>query len=211
MIYLSPTANIDPWPDNFGLILSARQPGSIYPKLESGVPWLLDNGVFTKKYNETNWLNQMTRYKLFADTCVGVAVPDVLYNSKETLILYKEYSPKIPLCYRRLIVTQDGMFAKDIPWQDIDGVFVGGSNEHKLNDSFGIVSFAHTQNKHVHVGRVNSLKRMKRVWFADTVDGTTLVFEWATRDVKAQKFSNLADKLRSKQRDYRLFNGYCRS
>lgn len=209
MIYLSPIANIDPWPDNFGLILSARQPGSIYPKLEAGVPWLLDNGVFTKKYNEKNWINQMNRYKPFADTCVGIAVPDVLYNSKETLSFYKRYSSTIPLCYKRLIVTQDGMLVTEIPWQDIDGIFVGGSNQHKLNDCFGIVSFAHKHKKHVHVGRVNSLKRMRRVWFADTVDGTTLVFDWGKRHEKAQKFSKLAYKLRSKQNDYRLFNGYC--
>jgi len=84
--------------------------------------------------------------------------------------------------YPVAFVTQDGLRMEDVPWDDFDVLFVGGSDEHKLRESWPFIYRAKELGKWVHVGRVNSEKRMRMFWMADSVDGTTLKMEPSARN-----------------------------
>lgn len=73
------------------------------------------------------------------------------------------------------LVSQDGISNTDIPWDDFDCIFIGGSDEHKLGKEGGwVVREAKKHNKWIHIGRVNSSRRILKFWQADSWDGTCL-------------------------------------
>jgi hypothetical protein len=80
--------------------------------------------------------------------------------------------------YRAALVGQDGMEHLDVPWDEFDCLFVGGSTEWKLGAGAEIlIREAKRRGKWVHIGRVNSRKRyLKFADLADSCDGTYLTF-----------------------------------
>lgn len=77
------------------------------------------------------------------------------------------------------LVLQDGQQDVPIPWDEIDAVFVGGTDQFKLGRvAARLCQEAKARGKWVHVGRVNSLKRLRYSVSigADSVDGTYLIF-----------------------------------
>lgn len=76
--------------------------------------------------------------------------------------LFKRFAPwlrqrGLPIA----IVAQDGAAADDIPWSDIDALFVGGSDAYKLGPgAMHLIGSAKRRGKWVHIGRVNSQKRL---------------------------------------------------
>jgi hypothetical protein len=71
-------------------------------------------------------------------------------------------------------VLQNGCHESEVPWGAIDAVFVGGDNRFKLRQSAGLIEAAKSRGKAVHIGRVNTLRRLRYAYDlgADTVDGT---------------------------------------
>jgi hypothetical protein len=63
-----------------------------------------------------------------------------------------------------------------LPWTNIDSVFIGGSTKWKLSNAAKDIALeARKQNKHVHMGRVNSIKRLSiALEYCDSIDGTSL-------------------------------------
>ena len=75
-------------------------------------------------------------------------------------------------------IAQDGA-TKDLPWGDFDCLFIGGTTNWKLSQSAGdLIAEAKKNHKWVHVGRVNSYRRLNLVSIlgADSCDGTFLAF-----------------------------------
>lgn len=113
------------------------------------------------------------------------------------------------------ICVQDGATPETVPWKLIGTVFIGGSTEWKLGpEAHAIVEEAHRRKKHVHMGRVNSLKRMMlcQRWGVHTADGTYLLHELK----KGRKYAaqDIYDWLRENWRVYKCFqcgirNPYC--
>ncbi len=65
------------------------------------------------------------------------------------------------------------------PWDDFDALFVGGSTEWKLSGSAReLVREARARGKSTHMGRVNSLRRLRYAESigCDSADGTYLIF-----------------------------------
>lgn len=63
----------------------------------------------------------------------------------------------------------------DLPWDDFQGYFVGGTTRWKLSQaSFDLIAEAKRRKKWVHMGRVNSQRRLFAAYYAsvDSVDGT---------------------------------------
>ena len=76
-------------------------------------------------------------------------------------------------------VAQDGLPESSVPWDDIDALFIGGSTEFKLGPvAADAVAEAKQRGKWVHMGRVNSRKRLRYAASigCDSADGTYLVF-----------------------------------
>ena len=174
MIYLLPRSNPLPEYDEcFGLLNSPR--AGILAPLENGVTWALDNNIFTMEFILTNWMKALERYQSYLDTCLFAVAPDVVGDRERTLKQFDQYQPILKdMGYPVALATQDGMTTSDIPWNRVDAIFVGGSVEHKMGEQTGwIIKHAIANHIHVHIGRVNSRKRIMRFWFADSVDGTS--------------------------------------
>lgn len=92
----------------------------------------------------------------------------------------KQWLPRITeLGLPAAMVMQDGMedMLDEIPWDLFDVAFIGGSDAFKLGEAGRVViAEAQRQGKRVHVGRVNSSKRLAYVSSlgVDTADGTFL-------------------------------------
>ncbi len=75
------------------------------------------------------------------------------------------------------LVAQDGIEEMDIPWPELDAIFIGGGDPWKdSNASIDIVKTAKTLCKHVHFGRVNQIRGSSVSYDAgaDTCDGSIL-------------------------------------
>lgn len=134
--------------------------------------WAIDNGAFAG-FDAGDFVRLLDRLK---DTsgCLWVACPDEFADSVTTAVLFREWAPKIlgrglPVAF----VLQDG--CSDVPWDDCSALFVGGSTEYKLSPEALCWSHkAKIRGKSVHVGRVNSVRRMRaaHAMAADSIDGT---------------------------------------
>lgn len=111
------------------------------------------------------------------DGCKFVTVPDVVGDAQATRALFDDWEPELrelnlPVAY----VGQDGQAGVPVPWNQIDAFFIGGSTEWKLGpDAAALTQEAKRRAKWVHMGRVNSRKRIRyaRSIGCDSVDGTS--------------------------------------
>ena len=146
--------------------------------------YALDNGAYLchtsgQDFDEDLFLNFCKRYGRCAD---WIVLPDVVCDAKTTIANIPKYTQKIRAILptsRLLFVWQDGMSKDDItPFlkQGI-GVFVGGSTEGKLSAMYWIAALCREYNVWCHIGRVNSVKRLKAVLScgANSFDGSGIV------------------------------------
>jgi hypothetical protein len=144
-----------------------------------GVIWSADNGCFGEGYpGDDAWFSWLQENAHAADTCVFATAPDVVGNAQATLNRSLPWLPRIrELGYPAAFVAQDGLEGLGVPWDEFDVLFIGGSTEWKLGAAArAFVSEAKSGGKHVHMGRVNSLKRLRyaEAIGCDSADGTYL-------------------------------------
>lgn len=141
--------------------------------------WIADNGCFTKAWNSDKWWAFLAANQGRAD-CLFATSPDVVGDAAATLEVTLPWLPKIrSLGYRAGFVAQDGQDNLPVPWDEFDALFLGGTTEFKLGEGArALTEEALSRNKHVHMGRVNSRKRLRLAhsWGCHSVDGTYLVF-----------------------------------
>ena len=137
--------------------------------------WAADNAAFSN-WNELSFLKMVEKIKKAENKPLFVAVPDVVCDSVKTRLLFDKYLPylgELPLAY----VLQNGVQVEDIPWELINAVFVGGDDYFKLRRHviLPLLQVAKQKKKHIHVGRVNSIRRISycRGIGADSIDGTS--------------------------------------
>lgn len=173
-------------------VLRPDMPAMLTPRMRQrppdGQPWAADNGRFSapQEYSDVGYLDWLARMPV-ARALFAVA-PDVVADAKATLELSAPMLPRIrALGYPAALAAQDGLEAEPIPWGEFDVLFLGGSTRWKLGEAAAIiVAEAKQRGRWVHMGRVNSRRRM--VYAAslgcDSADGTILRFD-PTRDVRA--------------------------
>lgn len=146
-------------------------------RLVEGAKWLFDNGRFSAKaWTPERYFDTLIKWR-GVPGCTLAVCPDVVGDAAETNRMWGKWHLGLlrqgyPVAY----VLQDG--CTSIPrW--CDAVFVGGSTEFKLGREARIlVEFAKRHGKYVHMGRVNSFKRLKYATEigCDSADGTFLVY-----------------------------------
>jgi len=163
--------------------LAGRFPGQIGhlygPLAQRGpypwIPYALDNNAFKSfkdgtEWNEAEWIALLDWAKLSGQKPQWVLVPDVVGDRLSTLRKWDKYAPIAakygwPLAF----AAQDGMTPADMP-KEASVAFIGGTTEWKW------ANFATWCDKveHVHVGRVNEYRALKRCRKAGvrSVDGT---------------------------------------
>jgi hypothetical protein len=181
-MYLSGTTNkvIEPLLLEYGVGLLS-QPGTYGPDAVARFPfWAADNGCFSARWSEDPWLRWLDR--LPRDNCLFAVAPDVYPDAAATLERSWPYFELIrEMGYPAALVAQDGAEHLDIPWDDFDCLFIGGEKktparlEWKLGaEAEHLAKQARSHGLWVHMGRVNSLTRMRRAreMGCNSADGT---------------------------------------
>lgn len=183
MIYFIPSVNLKhTYSEHFGsIVVPSKHPsGSGILFAKSGRLWICDNGAFKGNFHESIFFSFLKAMYEYRSNCVFAVAPDVFGDAKSTLLLYESFSERIRQSgYKVAFVAQDGQENLPLP-SKFDALFIGGSTRWKLSSAADeLISRAKQLGKWVHVGRVNSRKRV--VHFAlvgvDSVDGTHIIYK----------------------------------
>ena len=123
------------------------------------------------------------------DRLLFVVIPDaidvdltgreVTSHPQVTLERFRKLAPAIRATGApAALVVQPGMRPSQVPWDMVDYVFIGGDTAWKedVNGAGRVVQVAKAMGKPVHVGRVNTQRRIAIMadWGVDSIDGTKL-------------------------------------
>lgn len=139
----------------------------------AGGTFAIDNGAFSR-FDLAGFRKLLEREEPNKKSCLFVTIPDVVGNARRTLEVWKrrhKFAPHWPVA----LVAQDGQEDLEIPWDELDAIFIGGRDPWKDSQaSLDIVKTAKTLGVHVHIGRVNTPKRFQLFADAgaDTCDGS---------------------------------------
>ena len=162
-------------PRRLGHLLTPRNRNSVASVLATGLHWAIDNGAFSGF--------DATAFRRLLDRAAGqprllwVVCPDVVADADATLRLFDEWQSQlkatgVPVAF----VGQDGQEDLQLPWERFDCLFIGGSTKWKLSAAAGDLAIeAKQRRKWVHMGRVNSLRRMRvaQLMQSDSIDGSS--------------------------------------
>jgi hypothetical protein len=169
---------------HLGRLTQPRCGNDIAEMAASGLYWAADNDALAGIDPDRlmDMLDAMATTDL--SRCLFGAVPDAVEMTDQgprgswegTLWLFRAWrrayeARGIPPA----IVLQDGATVETVPWGDIAAVFVGGSTAWKLGqEAEGLIRAARARGKWVHVGRVNTERRLKHfdAIGIDSFDGT---------------------------------------
>lgn len=152
------------YPDKIALLLN---PQCIRPH-QFKYRYAIDNNAF-KKFDEKQFFKMLDESKKHKPP-MFVVCPDVVGCHDRTIALWKIYQPILKRYnYKIAFVAQDGCKPENVP-ENADYVFVGGLDPWKIENIHKFIGLG----KPVHVGRVNSLSRLKycQDLGVNSVDGT---------------------------------------
>lgn len=161
-----------------GAMLTPNNWNSVDRVVGWGVEWCIDNACFdATKFSPARFLNLCERAAAAGRPPVFVCVPDVVGDHGATTARFAEWLPKLkPFGLPLAFVTQDGLAdpERDIPWDEVGAVFIGGSDTHKEEMTTLIADEARRRSRWCHLGRVNSRLRFRRALFAGchSIDGS---------------------------------------
>lgn len=146
-----------------------------------GAAWCADNGCFSTNYvGDDRWFAWLASKAHRAESCVFATAPDVVGDAAATWERSREWLPRIrSLGFPAAFVAQDGIERTAIEWSAFDVLFLGGSTDWKLGTAArAVTAEAKRRGKHVHMGRVNSRRRLlyAQAIGCDSADGTYLAF-----------------------------------
>ncbi len=165
---------------NLGRLVTPRHFSSLHE--HKGWPWAADNDCF-QRLNPHGYSAMLDALVGAPGRCLFVTAPDVVADARATAHLFEVWWRA--LARRGLpaaLVAQDGLEHLsswlNLAWPRIDALFIGGSTEWKLGPSAELlVGEARRRGKWVHMGRVNSARRIRYAASigCDSVDGTKWV------------------------------------
>jgi len=201
---------------DIGLLITPLIPS--YVNHTSNYPFIaVDNGVFSKAtpFSPENFkaiVSKLASDATLRNKTLFVVAPDVVGDATATLQKFPSWAQWIhakdlPVA----LAAQDGLedMLEQIPWKDVDVLFIGGSTEWKTGElsmkqrAKWAKLFMETQ-RHgipIHMGRVNTNERIAGVAQlvgASTVDGTFLAFG---PDKNLPKLEEMLDRLNVDDKD----------
>lgn len=150
--------------------------------LPDDVEWCADNGCFGPNYmGNAAWIRWLASYPPEAvRRCQFAVAPDVVGDAVATAERSRPWLGAIrALDYPVAYVAQDGLENLTLPWNDFDVLFIGGTTAWKLGrHAQEITASARERGKPVHMGRVNSYRRLAYAASigCTSADGTYLRF-----------------------------------
>lgn len=175
---------------------------------DNGRVMMVDGIPMTKTdWDAGNWLEWLASLRRYRERCILVAAPDVIGDADATWRLSAPYLPTIrQLGFPAALVAQNGFDPAEVDWDAFDVLFIGGRNDWKFAESGGWATVAEgkKRGKWVHMGRVNSGRRVRACQLSDvdSADGTFLMHgpdvnwpklqEWLRPEVNGQLMMDLA-------------------
>jgi hypothetical protein len=164
-------------PNKLGVLVTPRTGNSLATVASSGRLWAADNDCFQRL--DTDAYESMLARISDADRSqfLWVTIPDVVGKARDTIDRWSEWHPRVArLGLDGAFVGQDGIEEHQdcVPWGKMRALFIGGSDAWKESRHAAELSIeAKRRGLWVHVGRVNSLRRIRRIWWhdADSIDG----------------------------------------
>lgn len=141
--------------------------------------WAADTGCFRNpdSFDLDRYLHWLATIQ-YPERCLFATAPDRFCNAETSLALSLPVLPRIrELALPAALVAQNGLMPETTPWNDIDVLFIGGDDTWKLgHEALTLCVEARRRGKQVHVGRVNSLRRLRtaQTMGARSADGTFL-------------------------------------
>jgi hypothetical protein len=152
-------------------------------RVPDGSAYACDNGKFGKGWPGADaWFAWLTRTvaRYGADRCLWAVAPDAPFDAAGTLAESLPWLARIrELAIPAAFAAQDGCDLLGLPWDAFDVLFIAGSTEWKIGPvAQRLAAEAHERGKGVHMGRVNSRRRLQiaDVYGCDSADGTFLAF-----------------------------------
>lgn len=150
-------------------------------RVPDGCPVGVDNGKFGSGYpGDAACLDffERTAERYGRDRITFAVVPDAPFDARGTLTLFEQLQPavqelEIPVAF----AAQDGCDLLGVPWEAFDVLFLAGSTDWKIGPvAFRLTQEARERGRWVHMGRVNSLRRLRRaaLFGCNSADGTFL-------------------------------------
>lgn len=177
MIYMTPqSSDISSKSAHWGVIVSPRRWSF---KLEWHRAWCMDADTFSLPFQPDAYFAALDKLIPYMNTCKFVVVPDTVGNAVATLWQFRQWAWRIkergwPVAF----VAQDGQEAMPLP-PEYDALFIGGTTDWKMSEHADrLIRQAQRAGKWVHVGRVNSRKRIRHFQLigVDSVDGTSIAY-----------------------------------
>lgn len=164
-----------------------------------GLPWACDNGAF-REFDEPAFVKMLVRHS-GQEGCLWVTAPDVVGDARRTLAQFDRWDWFIrDAGYPVALVGQDGLTSDTTPWERMDALFIGGTTEWKLGpEARALMVEAKARGLHVHVGRVNTVGRVRylqSLGVVDTIDGSKLT-KWP--DHWFPQFNKLLSETQSRE------------
>ncbi|MFC5005399.1 hypothetical protein ACFPIJ_47155 [Dactylosporangium cerinum] len=123
------------------------------------------------------WLTARTAHR---ERCAFATAPDVPGDAAATWTRSRPVlHPIRDLGYPAALVAQDGLEHANVDWPAFDALFIGGTTPWKLGvAAANLAAAARAHGLWVHMGRVNSLKRLRYAASigCHSVDGTYLAY-----------------------------------
>jgi hypothetical protein len=141
---------------------------------DAGGIYAIDNGAFSG-FPADRFRRLLERQESRKADCLFVTCPDIVGAGQRSIELFKRRSRWIPEGWKVALVAQDGMEDLEIPWDEMDAIFIGGGDPWKDSKaSQDIVKTAVTLGVWVHVGRINTPRRFELFdeLGADSCDGS---------------------------------------
>ena len=177
MIFLSGAVRREVVRPDFGFMLTEAMGQG--PDAEHD--WAADNGCFARPHS-FDW----PRYRRWLEGAqckvrlLWAVVPDVPGDHGATMARWRRFADDVRLAAGRVaFAAQDGATVQSVPWSDTDALFLGGTTSWKLStDAARLSQAAKERGLWSHMGRVNSLRRMRHAAAVgcDSVDGTCVAF-----------------------------------
>lgn len=145
--------------------------------LDLSAPWAMDNGAFSG-FDAGAFVRMLEAYQPYQgyQTCRFVVAPDVVADAAATRKLWPFWSGLIRGCgYPVAFVAQDGLQPDQVPWSEMDALFLGGSTAFKESaEARSLCGYAKARGLWTHWGRVNGKRRYELALKAgaDSIDGT---------------------------------------
>src|SRR5262249_31149779 len=144
-----------------GVLLTPRACNRLSRHAAASTVWACDNSAYSH-FSPARFCRLLSKAALLPG-CKFVTAPDVVGDCRQTRLRFETWQPVmaelgLPVAY----VGQDGAEECDLPWGRMQALFIGGSTEWKESRAAReLCHEAKKRGKWVHVGRVNTRRRVE--------------------------------------------------